>query len=211
MHHELLVRALAAIEPKTTIAKFQAASGIASRSVAKGVIDFLTYNGIGSISKQAVVFADTDRLEAAALALQLGCDVEQVSKQLSWKDFEKLASQVLTSFGYKTQTNVRFTKPRMEIDVVGVSSGFALVIDCKHWERNNLSSISDHSRKQAARAKRLIQSDKKISQAVPVMLTLHAESVRFVSGIPVVPIFRFRSFVMDVKGFLPEIYAIART
>jgi len=208
MHPELLAKALAAIEPETTLAKFQEASGIASRSVAKSVIDFLSSNGIGRISKHAISFGDSDRLNAAALALQIGCDSEQVSKQLSWKNFEKLASQVLASFGYETQTNVRFTKPRMEIDVVGVDSGFALVVDCKHWKRSNLSSISNHSRKQAARVERLIQIDKKISQAVPVMLTLHAESVRFVNGIPVVPIFLFRSFVMDVKGFLPEICVI---
>lgn len=209
MHPELLARAISAIVPETTLAKFQETSGIASRSVAKGVLDFLLSNGIGSISKQAIAFRDSDRLKAAALALQIGCEVEQVSKELSWQDFEKLASQVLMSFGYKTQTNVRFTKPRMEIDVIGVNSGFAIVVDCKHWKRNNLSSISSYSRKQAARAGRLIQRDRKISQAVPVVLTLHAESVRFVNGIPIVPIFQFRSFVMDVKGFLPEIYVIA--
>ena len=209
MHPELLAQALAAIEPETTLAKFQETAGIASRSVANSVLDFLLSKGIGSISKQAIAFGDLDRLKAAALALQAGCDVEQVSKQLSWQDFEKLASQVLMSFDYKTQTNVRFTKPRMEIDVVGINSGFAIVVDCKHWKRNNLSSISNYSRKQAARAERLIQRDKKISQAVPVILTLHAESVRFVNGIPIVPIFRFKSFVMDVKGFLPEICVIA--
>jgi hypothetical protein len=209
MHPELLAQALAAIEPETTLAKFHAASGIASRSVAKSILDFLLSNGIGSISKQTVTFRDSDRLKVAALALQMGCDVEQISIQLSWQDFEKLASQVLMSFDYKTQTNVRFTKPRMEIDVVGVNSGFAIVVDCKHWKRNNLSSISSYSRKQATRAERLIQCDKKISQAVPVILTLHAESVRFVNGIPIVPIFRFKSFVMDVKGFLPEICVIA--
>jgi len=209
MRPELLVQALAAIEPETNLARFQETAGIASRSVAKGILDFLSSNDIGSISKQAVAFRDSDRLKAAALALQMGCDAEQVSKHLSWQDFEKLASQVLVSFGYKTQTNVRFTKPRMEIDVVGVSSGFAIVVDCKHWKRNNLSSISNYSRKQAARAERLILHDKKISQAVPVILTLHTESVRFVSGIPIVPIFRFKSFIIDVKSFLPEIHVIA--
>jgi hypothetical protein len=209
MHSEFLAQTLAAIEPETTLAKFHAASGIASRSVAKSILDFLLSNGIGSISKQTVTFRDSDRLKAAALALQMGCDVEQISIQLSWQDFEKLASHVLMSFDYKTQTNMRFTKPRMEIDVVGVNSGFAIVVDCKHWKRNNLSSISSYSRKQATRVERLIQRDKKISQAVPVILTLHAESVRFVNGIPIVPIFQFKSFVMDVKGFLPEICVIA--
>lgn len=206
MHPNLLVKALAAIEPETNLQKFQAASGIASMSVAKSVTDFLASNGIGVISKGTIKFSGPDRLYAAVLALQLGCDMEQVSGQLSWKDFEKLSSQVLASFGYQIQTNVRLTKPRMEIDVVGISLGLAIAVDCKHWGRCNQSLIAAFSEKQAARVERLIKHNRRISQAVPVIVTLHAESARFIGGIPVVPVHKFNSFVMDIKGFLPEIY-----
>lgn len=206
MQPELLVKALAAIEPETTLEKFQAASGIAGRSVAKGVLDFLASNNIGTTAKSVIKFSGSDRLYAAMLALQIGCDIEQVSGYLSWKDFEKLASQVLRSFGYRTQTNLQLTKPRMEIDVVGVSSGFAIAVDCKHWKRNSLSSIASFSERQASRAECLLKHDNKISMAVPVIMTLHAESVRFAGGVPVVPVHKFKSFVVDVKGFLPEIY-----
>jgi hypothetical protein len=94
----------------------------------------------------------------------------------------------------------------MEIDVVGTSSGFAIAVDCKHWKRGSLSSIEGFAEKQAARAERLLKHDNRVSMAVPVVMTLHAESVRFAGGVPVVPVHKFRSFVMDVKGFLPEIY-----
>jgi hypothetical protein len=212
MHPDLLVKVLAAIEPETmmTLDEFQAASGISSRSVAKSVIDFLAANNIGSISKNTIKFSGSDRLYAAVVALQMSGDIEQISRYLSWKDFEKLASEVLRSFGYRTQTNVRLVKPRMEIDVVGTSiDGFTIAVDCKHWKRGNLSSISNFSQKQAARSERLLKYDRTISQVVPVMLTLHAESVMFVGKVPLVPIHRFRSFIIDVKGFLPEIYVAA--
>ena len=212
MHPELLVKILAAIEPETTMTlyKFQAASGISSRSVAKSVLDFLAANNIGSISKSTIKFSGSDRLYAAVLALQMSRDIEQISRCLSWKDFEKLASEVLRSFGYRTRTNVRLVKPRMEIDVVGTSTdGFTIAVDCKHWKRSNLSSISIFSQKQAARAERLLKYDRTISQVVPVMLTLHAESLSFVGRVPLVPIHRFRSFIIDVKGFLPEMYVAA--
>ena len=208
MHVELLARSLAAIQPQTTLDRFQTLSGIASRSVAIRVLDFLQSNGIGSISKKEITFASTDRLRVAALALQMGSDVEQISNYLSWKDFEKLASQVLISLGYQSKTNLIFKKPRMEIDVIGVNSGFAIVVDCKHWRRSNLSSISNYSYKQVARTERLIEQDKRIVQAIPVILTLHSESVRFVNAVPVVPIFQFKAFVLDVKGFLSEICVI---
>jgi hypothetical protein len=206
VYPDLLVKALTAIQPETTIQEFQAASGISSRSVAKGVLDFLASSGIGAVSKGSIKFAEADRLYTALLALQLGCDIERASVHLSWKDFERLASEVLASLGYRTQTNVRLTKPRMEIDVVGTSSGFAIAVDCKHWGRSSPSSIAAFSQKQAERAGRLLKADKKISQVVPVIMTLHASSISFVGGVPVVPVHKFKSFVMDVKGFLPEIY-----
>ena len=215
IHPYLLVKVLAAIEAGTkmmTLHEFQAASGIASRSVAKSVIDFLAANNIGSISKTKIKFSGSDRLYAAVLALQMNCEIEQVSRYLSWKDFEKLASEVLGSFAYHTRTNVRLVKPRMEIDVVGSSTdGFAIAVDCKHWKRTSLSSLSNFSQKQVARCERLLKHDRTISQVVPVMLTLHAESIMFVGRVPVVPIHRFRSFIIDVKGFLPEIYVAAST
>src|ERR671922_1679195 len=160
-----------------TLDEFQAASGIASRSVAKRVIDFLAANNIGSISKRTrtIKFSGSDRLYTAVLALQMNCEIEQVSRYLSWKDFEKLASEVLRSFAYHTRTNVRLVKPRMEIDVVGISTdGFAIAVDCKHWKRTSLSSLSNFSQKQVARCERLLKHDRTISQVVPVMLTLHA-------------------------------------
>ena len=209
MHADLLVKVLAAIEPEKVIPvdKFQQACAISSKSVAKTVLHYLEVNNIGSVSNNMIRFSGSARIDAVVLALQLRGDIEQVSTYLSWKDFEKLASEVLRSFGYRTRTNVRFAKPRMEIDVVGTGSdGFTIAVDCKHWKRNSLSSISNFSQKQVVRAEQLIKQDETISQVVPVMLTLHADSVRFINAVPLVPIHKFRSFIMDVKGFLPEMY-----
>jgi hypothetical protein len=208
VHPELLCKAISAMSPHTSAGKFQADSGIASMLVARRVIQFLESNGIGEHSASGMSFSGADRLNAAALALSMGCDIEQVSARLSWKDFEQLASETLGSLGYRARTNVRFTKPQMEIDVVGVSSGFAIAVDCKHWSRGNASSISAYAKKQAARTERLARQEK-IAQAVPVIMTLHAEAVRFAGGVPVVPVSQFRSFVMDVKGFLPEIRVVS--
>lgn len=207
---ELLVKALAAMHGSATLDEFHAASGIASRSVAKGVLEFVLAQEIGSARKGIVEFSGRDRLELAAIALGAGCDMEQVSQYLSWKDFESLASEVLSSLGYSTRTNVRFTKPRMEIDVVGVDSGFALAIDCKHWKRSNLSSVSAFCAKQAARTQELLNRDPSISRAVPAVMTLHAERVRSAAGIPIIPVLQLRSFVMDVKGFLDQVLVIER-
>ena len=44
------------------------------------------------------------------------------------------------------------------------------------------------SARQAARTEELVKRDDKISAAVPAILTLHAERVRFVAGMPVIPV-----------------------
>ncbi|HEY7507249.1 MAG TPA: restriction endonuclease [Nitrososphaera sp.] len=192
----------------TTLKEFQSLARITSISVAKVVLDFLIAQGIGQIVGGNLVFSASDRLKAAILSLHGGCDARLVSEQLSWRDFEGLASEILTSFGYKTTTNMRLTKPRMEIDVVGISSGMAVLVDCKHWKRSNGSLISAFAKKQEARAFRLVREDPRIVNAVPVILTLNTESVRFVERVPIVPVIQFKSFLADLQSHLSEIRVI---
>lgn len=211
MHPELLVKAISAIDVGTISTEmFQSISGISSGSVANQVLSFLATNGIGVLSKTRITFLPSDRLRAALVALETAeCDTEDVAEHLSWRDFEGLASEILTSFGYRTKINVRLKKPRMEIDVVGLSnSGFAILVDCKHWKRSNFSSMPLHSRRQVLRAEQLMSRDKRIKKAAPVIVTLHAGSSIFAGGVPVVPIARFPSFLSDVEGHLSEIYIV---
>ena len=210
MHPDLLCKAVGAVDPKiTTLKEFQSAARIPSISVAKIVLDFLIARGIGRLMGGNPVFSASDRLKVVILSLHnAGCDARLVSEQLSWRDFEGLASEILTSFGYKTTTNLRLTKPRMEIDVVGISSGMAVLVDCKHWKRSNGSLISAFAKKQEARALRLVREDPRIVTTVPVILTLNTEPVRLVEGVPIVPVTQFRSFLADLQSHLSEIRVI---
>jgi hypothetical protein len=195
----------------TTLEGFQSAAGIASISVARTVLDFLAERGIGRLAGGDPVFARSDRLKAAILSLHdAGCDARLVSEQLSWQDFEGLASEILTSFGYATINNMRLKRPRIEIDVVGISSDMAILVDCKHWKRSNRSLISVYAKKQEIRALRLVREDERVVNAVPVILTLNTESVRFVEGVPIVPVIQLRSFLADLQSHLSEIRVIRK-
>ncbi len=195
---------------RTTVDGFSAASGIPGRSVAKDVVELLLARGIGRVEGDVLYFSGRDRVEAAMLAIGAGCDPEQVSACLAWKDFEGLASHALASLGYRIRTNVRFTQPRMEIDVVGIDAGFVIALDCKHWKRTNLSAVSAHCIKQAARVQELVRRETGITQAVPAVLTLHTERVLSARGVPVVPVSRLGSFLADVRNFLPELRVVTR-
>jgi hypothetical protein len=209
MQAELVARAISGISPNTTFDEFRSRSGIVSMTVAKDVLQFLNIHGIGSVYANVITFSQQDRLKTAIIALNMGYDIESVSKKLGWKDFESLASEVLHLLGYVTETNVRFTKPRTEIDVIGVHSKFAIVADCKHWKRTSISLMTKYARKQVQRTGLLLDIRKnKINSAVPIILTLHSERVQFIDKTPIVPISKFRSFLHDVQNYLPEILVI---
>lgn len=208
---DLLCRALDGISVSVGSAEeFQLAAGIQSKSVARGLLEMFAKSGIGTIASGSVSFSSGDRIAGALLCVNHGCDIDSVSSRLSWRDFEQLASAALSSAGYRTRTNVRYVKPRMEIDVVGVMGSFALVMDCKHWMRTNRSSVAEYCKKQAARTDRFVNAERRVKKAVPVILTLHAESVKFVDGIPVVPIAQLHSFLQEIQAYLQEMRVICR-
>src|SRR2546421_8933014 len=205
--------AISAISKDITLEEFRAKSGIAGKTMARYVLDYLVKNGIGESFRHCYSFSHEDRMKLAVLALQSGTDIEMISKSLSWQDFEAFASQLLNLSGYVAECNLNFSKPsRMQIDVVGINydSRLAIVVDCKHWKRNNLSLISSYARKQAQRTSvLLLQIRKKISRAIPIILTLYPTDIRLVDGVPVVPIVKFNSFIKDVPLYISKIKVIS--
>jgi hypothetical protein len=198
-----------------TLEEFQAKSGIGSRTTARDVLDYMTNYGIGTRTlRYRYIFTKADRMKLSLLALQKGCDIENISRSLSWKDFEGLTSEILELNGYSTKTNVHFSKPRrMQIDVIGANNNLAIVADCKHWKRYSLSSISSYAEKQIRRTKILCRARKRIryniSHAIPIILTLYSVDIKLIDGVPIVPISKFKSFIEDVSLYLSDIRVIS--
>jgi hypothetical protein len=216
LHPVLLARALPAIMPQEiTLEEFQAKSGIGSRTTSRDVLDYMTNYGIGTRTlRYRYIFTKADRMKLSLLALQKGCDIENISRSLSWKDFEGLTSEILELNGYSTKTNVHFSKPRrMQIDVIGANNNLAIVADCKHWKRYSLSSISSYAEKQIRRTKILCRARKRIryniSHAIPIILTLYSVDIKLIDGVPIVPISKFKSFIEDVSLYLSDIRVIS--
>jgi hypothetical protein len=149
-------------------------------------------------------------MRTAMLAIKMGVDVEDLSKMLNWKDFELLATGILDANGYVAHHAFRLKKPMMEIDVVGIKDGMALLIDCKHWKRSSPSEMARFASMQIRRAEAFIRAGKgQIRFAVPVILTLHLESITFAGDVPVIPIIKLRSFLNEMQGYLNEIKVVS--
>ena len=76
-----------------------------------------------------------NKLKTALLAIKTGIPIEEASRSVDWKDFEGLVAEILESKNFEVVRNFRMKKPTMEIDVVGIHLGTAVLIDCKHWKR----------------------------------------------------------------------------
>ena len=209
MHHKLIIRGIRAIIPGgVSEHDFSVASEMDEFS-AKELLQIFLQNGIGVLDENIVDFQNSDRIKASIFAIRNGATIEDVSEFLSWQNFEELVSRVLDENGFQVQKNLVLTKPRMEIDVVGVKLGISILIDCKHWKRMTQSALNDIVNKQVERVKRYVEKTDSTS-AIPAIVTLHQEKVNFVNKVPVVPVMQLSSFLDEFYGNLDKMKTIEK-
>ena len=178
-----------------------------NQMTAEQILDELIKNNIGRRKDSYYHFEEGDKLKIAISLLEKGFPIDEISQALDWKDFEGLTAAILTSKNFAVIKNMILTKPRMEIDVVGIRLGIAILIDCKHWKRYNSSSLTTAVQKQIERTKQYVAKTPG-AVAVPVIVTLFQDKIDFIESVPIVPIFQFSSFVDEFYGNLDQMKTI---
>ena len=176
-------------------------------STSERILDGLLAVGIGQRRDGLYFFEDGDRLKTAIELLKNGGQFDRISEVLGWKDFEGLVAEILFDMSFAVMRNLILTKPRMEIDVVGVRLGVAMLVDCKHWKRYSRSALTTAVDKQIARTRHYVAQTSG-SVAVPVIVTLYQDEMDFIDRVPIVPISKFSSFVDDLYGCLDDVRTI---
>ncbi len=173
----------------------------------KLILDEFLKNNVGTCKDSIYYFEHGDKLKIAMTLLEKGFPLDEISVALGWRDFEGLTAEILSSKGFAVIKNMILTKPRMEIDVVGIRLGIAILIDCKHWKRYGLSSLSTAVKKQVERTKQYVAKTQG-SMAVPVIVTLYQDEIDFIERVPIVPIFQFSSFIDEFYGNVDQMKTI---
>ena len=150
-----------------------------------------------------------NKLKTALSAIKSGAPIEEASRDVDWKDFEGLVAEILESKNFEVVRNFRMRKPTMEIDVIGMHLGVAVLIDCKHWKRMTNSALEKIVLRQIDRVKHYVANTDEVV-AAPVIVTLYQEETKFVSKVPIVPIIQFSSFIDEFYGNLEEIRTIEK-
>ena len=175
----------------------------------KSILEEFIKNQIGTKQDDYYYFEEGDKLKIAISLLEKGFPIDEISVALDWKDFEGLTAEILSSKNFAVMKNMILTKPRMEIDVVGIRLGVAILIDCKHWKRYSMSSLSSVVKKQIERTRQYVAKTEG-AIAVPVIVTLYQDKVDFIENVPIVPIFQFSSFVDEFYGNIDQMKTIER-
>lgn len=202
-----MLKALSGIIPGgISVEDFSAITKTDTRESQK-ILENFVKSGIGTKQEDKYHFEDSDKLKTAIMLIEKGFPLDEIAIVLHWKDFEGLTAKILEEKNFAIIKNLILTKPRMEIDVVGIRLGVAMLIDCKHWKRYSMSALSEAVKKQIERTKHYI-SKTPGAIAVPVIVTLYQDKIDFIDRVPIVPIFQFSSFVDEFYGNLDEMKTI---
>jgi len=166
-----------------------------------------------------------DPVGVAFLLIKLGVSPEKAIALLNWRDFEGLCERGLQISGFSTKRGLRFTLQgkRHEIDVVASDYEVTLVLDCKMWSKGSSPKVykifeaAEHQYSRAIALKQAIErrllEDVRPEPGHGVMVPCVVTWLDFgaklsKSGVPIVPISKFPSFVNDIRSILDEIAAL---
>jgi hypothetical protein len=159
------------------------------------------------------------RLGIAIMAIKAGADLQQVSKNLGWLEFEEFAAHIFEENGFKVLRRFRFQAEgrRWEIDVLAFRYPHIICAECKHYTRgigNSLARgiIETHLEKTEVFSKHLEVLSKKIGvhrwkEAVisPMTLTLSPTKMKVYRRVPSVSVFSLPDYLNEFQGQLERI------
>jgi predicted transcriptional regulator len=169
---------------------------------------------LGYLSKSAdyIKAGYTSFIMSSILALKLGADLNEVYSIVDWRDFESFIEMTLLEYGYTTFKGFRLKKPRLEVDVLALKEYFGLVVDCKHWHKTiSSSTLNSIVQRQIKRAKIILSKENCLLGKrflVPVIVVLYPSPIKFLDGVPIVPVEMFKSFVGEIDGRLSEVLKV---
>jgi Holliday junction resolvase-like predicted endonuclease len=168
--------------------------------------------GLVHFTENRISISPYQKVRLALLALRYGLDIEEVSQALDWREFEDIAVEVLTHYGFCNLKHYRFKSQdqRHEIDVLSFKNPLILAIECKHWKNSWQNAVMRRIvDKQIVRGTALSQSwqgtpkhprpsiipTQKRLTILPIILTLHLTPLKSYNEVPIIPIFYLQNFL----------------
>ncbi len=159
------------------------------------------------IQKDMVKVRKGARVKLAFSLLEQGFALEDVVKELDWEDFEEFSSNLMRKLDFKVRKRFILRKPKREIDLIAEKENYVLAIDCKSWKKAPyLSRFVKAIEDQRERCERLSkEANFKEKRIFPIILSLYEAEVNLVKGVPLVPLYKLRSFLLEFEGYTDKL------
>ena len=128
-------------------------------------------------------------------------DLETVSEDVVWQNFERLAAFIFEKNDFRVTVNTvkTYQKKRRQYDVIARKSDRTFLVECKKWAGNRyrLSALKKAVEQHTERTTfyNTITSE----DAIPLLVTLVEEEIQCYQGVPLVPVLRLNSFIHELE------------
>jgi hypothetical protein len=129
-------------------------------------------------------------------------DLETVSEESVWQNFERLAAFIFekNEFATKVNTVKTLNRTRRQYDVIARKRDRTVLVECKKWSgsRYRLSALKRavlQHKERTAFYETVMNED-----AVPIIVTLIEEEILVFEGVPLVPVLRLDSFISELDN-----------
>ena len=129
-------------------------------------------------------------------------DLETVSEEVVWQNFERLAAFIFEKNEFATKVNTVKTldRTRRQYDVIARKRDRTFLVECKKWagSRYRLSALKRavlQHKERTAFYITVMHED-----AVPVIVTHIEEEILVYEGVPLVPVLRLDSFISELDN-----------
>jgi hypothetical protein len=127
-------------------------------------------------------------------------ELQRVSKEVVWQNFEKLAAFIFEENDFLIKTNIvkTFNKRRRQYDIIAKKHNKIFLVECKKWSGNRyrLSALKTAIRQHKERTEFYQNLTKE--DAIPIMVTLIEEEINLYEGVPIVPILKLNTYINEL-------------
>ena len=129
-------------------------------------------------------------------------DLQRVSTEVVWQNFERLTAFIFEENNFLTVTNTVKTlkKRRRQYDVIAKTNNRTFLVECKKWagNRSRLSALKKAIEQHKERTEFYQHLTRE--NAIPIIVTLIEEEIRSYEGVPIVPILKLNSFINELDN-----------
>ncbi len=127
-------------------------------------------------------------------------DLETVSGEVVWQNFERLAAFIFEKNDFRVTVNTvkTYQKKRRQYDVIARKSNQTFLVECKKWAGNRYRLSALKKAVEQHNERTTFYNSITSEDAIPLFVTLVEEEIHYYEGVPLVPVIRLNSFIHEL-------------